>query len=88
MTADSRDERCAAAIGRLPVLCESANLRLLAALAYFERAIRLLAAGHGPTKFAGEAIVNLSKSLEMLFFATNHEMPLKPDCGSLATRNL
>lgn len=43
MTADSRDKRCAAAIERLPVLCEPANLRLLAALAYFERAIRLLA---------------------------------------------
>lgn len=67
MTADSRDERCAAAIERLPVLCEPANLRLLAAIAYFERAIRLLAAGHGPTEFAGEAIVNLSKALEVLF---------------------
>jgi hypothetical protein len=67
MTADSRDERCAAAIERLPVLCEPTNLRLLAALAYFERAIRLIAAGHGPTEFAGEAIVNLSKSLEVLF---------------------
>jgi hypothetical protein len=67
MTKDSRDERCAAAIERLPVLCEPANLRVLAALAYFERAIRLLAAGHGPTEFAGEAIVNLSKALEVLF---------------------
>ena len=67
MTGDSRDERCAAAIERLRVLCEPANLRALAALAYFERAIRLLAAGHGPTEFAGEAIVNLSKALEVLF---------------------
>jgi hypothetical protein len=67
MTKDSRDERCAAAIERLSVLCEPANLRVLAALAYFERAIRLLAAGHGPTEFAGEAIVNLSKALEVLF---------------------
>jgi hypothetical protein len=67
MTADSRDERCAAAIERLPVLCEPTNLRLLAALAYFERAIRLIAAGHGPTEFAGEAIVNLSKALEVVF---------------------
>ena len=66
MTKDSRDERCAAAIERLSVLAP-ANLRVLAALAYFERAIRLLAAGHGPTEFAGEAIVNLSKALEVLF---------------------
>jgi len=43
MTADSRDERCAAAIERLPVFCEPANLRLLAALAYFERAVTALA---------------------------------------------
>jgi hypothetical protein len=67
MTAGSRDERCAAAIERLPVLCEPTNLRLLAALAYFERAIRLIVAGHGPTEFAGEAIINLSKVLEVLF---------------------
>jgi hypothetical protein len=67
MTPNSRDERCAAAIARLPVLCDAANLRLLAALAYFARAIRLLAAGHGPTEFAGEAVVNLSKALEVLF---------------------
>jgi hypothetical protein len=40
---------------------------LLAALAYFERAIRLIAAGHGPTEFAGESIVNFSKALEVLF---------------------
>lgn len=88
MTADSRDERCAAAIERLPVLCEPANLRLLAALAYFDRAIRLLIAGHGPTEFAGEAIVNLSKALEVLFPATNQGTPLKLDCDSLAMSKL
>jgi hypothetical protein len=66
-TPESRDQRCVTAIERLSVLCDASNLRLLAAVAYFERAMRLLAAGHGPTEFAGEAITNLSKALEVLF---------------------
>jgi hypothetical protein len=62
-----RNSRCAQAIERLPVLCDPRNRRLLAAITYFQRAIRLLSAGVGPTEFAGEAVVNLAKTLEVLF---------------------
>lgn len=62
-----RDERCLRALERLPVLCDSRNVRLLAAAAYVQRAARLLAAGIGPSEFSGEAVINLAKALEVLF---------------------
>ena len=62
-----RNSRCAKAIERLPALCDPSNRRLLAACTYFQRAVRLLLAGTGPTEFAGEAVVNLAKALEVLF---------------------
>jgi hypothetical protein len=62
-----RNSRCAKALERLPVLCDPRNRRLLAACTYFQRAVRLLSAGAGPTEFAGEAVVNLAKTLEVLF---------------------
>jgi hypothetical protein len=62
-----RNSRCAQAIERLPMLCDPRNRRLLAAITYFQRAVRLLSAGAGPTEFAGEAVVNLAKTLEVLF---------------------
>jgi hypothetical protein len=65
-----RNSRCAQAIERLPVLCDPRNRRLLAACTYFQKAIRLLSAGAGPTEFAGEAVVNLAKTLEVLFPGT------------------
>ncbi len=62
-----RDSRCAGALERLPILCDPRNRRLLAACVYFEKAVRLLFVGAGPSEFAGEAIVNLAKVLEVLF---------------------
>jgi hypothetical protein len=62
-----RDERCLRALKRLPLLCDSSNARLLAAAAYVQRAARLLAVGVGPSEFAGEAVINLAKALEVLF---------------------
>lgn len=40
---------------------------MLAAAFYFHRAMLLMAAGPGPSDFAGEAILNLAKVLEVLF---------------------
>lgn len=62
-----RDDRVSSALGRVPLLCDPRNVRLLAATAYFHKAVRLLVAGAGPSEFAGEAIVNLAKCLEVLF---------------------
>lgn len=62
-----RNSRCARAVERLPTLCDPRNRRLLAACTYFQKAVRLLSAGSGPTEFAGEAVVNLAKTLEVLF---------------------
>jgi hypothetical protein len=63
----SRDERLVQALQWLPSLTNRANARLLAAFSYLHKAMRLLACGEGPSEFAGEAIVNLSKCLESLF---------------------
>lgn len=41
--------------------------RIHAALGYFFKACRLLAAGNGPWEFMPEVILNLTKSLEILF---------------------
>jgi hypothetical protein len=47
----------------------SDNYRIHAALGYFHKACRLLAAGNGPWEFMSETILNLTKSLEILFGA-------------------
>jgi hypothetical protein len=62
-----RDARLLRALDRLPALSDVANARLLAASAYFHNAVRLLALGQGPSEFAGEAVVDLAKVLEVLF---------------------
>src|SRR4029077_4602661 len=61
-----RDSRILSAVERLPILCGSRNQRLLAACSYFQRANRLVGVGDGPAEFAGEAIVNLAKCIEVL----------------------
>jgi hypothetical protein len=67
LTSEHRDERVRQSLDLIPLLCEPQNIRLLAAGAYFQQAVRLLVSGTGPSEFAGEAIVNLAKSLEALF---------------------
>jgi hypothetical protein len=67
ITPAMRDGRVIAALDRVPLLCDDRNVRLLAATAYFHKAVRLLVAGAGPSEFAGEAVVNLAKCLEVLF---------------------
>lgn len=77
--AEDRDVRCRRAIECLPVLCDPKNARLLAASAYFRQSDRLIAVGNGPSEFAGEAVINLAKVLEVLF-------PGKPDRTREAVR--
>src|ERR1700730_10853521 len=43
------------------------SYRIHAALGYFYKACRLLAAGNGPWEFMPETVLNLTKSLEILF---------------------
>ncbi|HXL89437.1 MAG TPA: hypothetical protein VN969_10765 [Streptosporangiaceae bacterium] len=62
-----RDARLQRALMRVPLLCAAPNVRLLAAAAYFQKASRLFLAGIGPSEFAGEAVVNLAKCLDVLF---------------------
>jgi len=47
--------------------------RLRAALGYFYKACRLIAAGNGPWEFMSETILNLTKSLEILFDVPSNE---------------
>jgi hypothetical protein len=63
----SRDKRLVDGLRRFTALCEPENIRLLAASSYFHRAVLLLESGPGPSDFAGEAVVNLAKLLEVLF---------------------
>jgi hypothetical protein len=67
LRAVDRDERVLEALARLPVLCDHRYVRLLAGLAYLDKAVRLLAIGIGPSDFAAEAVLNLAKCLEVLF---------------------
>jgi hypothetical protein len=69
----TRNAKCLKAIEYLPLLCEPHNARLLAAVAYLQQAARLLVVGNGPSEFAGEAIINLAKVLEVLFPARPEE---------------
>jgi hypothetical protein len=62
-----RDQRLVDSLRRFTALCEPENIRLLAASSYFHRAVLLLESGPGPSDFAGEAVVNLAKVLEVLF---------------------
>jgi hypothetical protein len=68
-----RDERLVRALSDVAIVADDQHVRLLAALAYFHRAARLLVAGIGPSEFAGEAVVNLAKCLEALFPAVPQE---------------
>jgi hypothetical protein len=52
---------------RLELLLPEENIRLFAALNYFHIACRLPIVGINPWEFMGEALLNLSKVLEILF---------------------
>lgn len=66
-TTELQESRFAASWQRLSILSHPENRRLLAALHYFHLASRLEVAGDSPWEFMGEVILNLSKTLEILF---------------------
>src|ERR1700728_1029963 len=76
---DERNARCLRAFERVPMLSDPSNARVLAAVAYFQQAARLVAVGSGPSEFAAEAVVNLGKVIEALF-------PERPDRTREAAR--
>jgi hypothetical protein len=66
-TEDEQKERVATALSLYGSGLGNNPYRIHAALGYFYKACRLIAAGNGPWEFMPEAILNFSKSLEILF---------------------
>jgi hypothetical protein len=66
-TEDEQNERVANALSLYGSDLGAEPYRIHAALGYFYKACRLIAAGNGPWEFMSEALLNFSKSLEVLF---------------------
>jgi hypothetical protein len=66
-TQDEQETRAMASLKRFEIIAVEDNRRLVAALHYFHVFCRLCRAGNTPWEFMSEAIVNLSKILEVLF---------------------
>jgi hypothetical protein len=66
-TQDEQEKKTCDSWCRFDVLAKPGNRRLIAALHYFHVFCRLCRAGNTPWEFMGEALVNLSKILEVLF---------------------
>jgi len=66
-TQDEQQEKAASSWTRFDIIGNPSNRRLLAALHYFHLFCRLCRAGQSPWEFMAEAIMNLSKILEVLF---------------------
>jgi hypothetical protein len=66
-TDESRSEQLDRAFGLFGKLCDEAARRMLASMVYFSRAARLVETGDSRYEFMAEAILNLAKSLEVLF---------------------
>lgn len=66
-TQDEQEDKVAISWSRFNVLAKPGNRRLIAALHYFHVFCRLCRAGQTPWEFMAEAIMNLSKILEVLF---------------------
>jgi hypothetical protein len=64
---DQQGERVKKAWDHMRMLGFHQNRRVLAALGYFHAASRLSRVGHSPWEFMGEIILNLNKTLEVLF---------------------
>lgn len=73
VSTEDRDSRLKSMLDRFVFLCEATNVRFLAAVSYFHRAVKLQTVGSGPSDFAGESIVNLAKVLEVLFNGDNRD---------------
>lgn len=66
-TQDEQEAKAANSWLRFNVISEPSRRRLIAALHYFHIACRLTRVGNSPWEFMGEAILNFSKVLEVLF---------------------
>jgi len=88
ITKSMRDSRCTQAIEYLPVLCNPDNRRLLAACTYLQKAARLTSTGNGPSEFAGEAVVNMAKSLEVLFPGSQSRNSVRDGLKTIGYENL
>jgi hypothetical protein len=66
-TQEQQEERFASAWKRVGVLSEPHRRRLVAGLHYFHVACRLARAGSTAGEFVAEVVLNLAKSLEVLF---------------------
>lgn len=66
-TQEEQERKVARSWERFGLLSSPGNRRLIGALHYFYKASRLRNAGHSPWEFTAEIILNLSKSLEILF---------------------
>ena len=66
-TKEDSEKKIGTSLEGMYVFEGTANRRLAATLHYFHVACRLVAAGNGPWEFMAEAILNLSKVLEVLW---------------------
>lgn len=64
---DHQEKSVVLAWDRVVVVAARERRRLLAAIAYFHTAVRLLDVSHTPGEFLAESILNFSKVLEVLF---------------------
>jgi hypothetical protein len=64
---ESRSEQLDQAFGMMGGLSDESARRMLASIVYFSRAARLVETGDSRFEFMAEAILNLAKSLEVLF---------------------
>jgi hypothetical protein len=71
---EEQEKRVATALSLYGSDLGTKQYRIHAALGYFYKACRLIAAGNGPWEFMPEAILNLSKSLEILFNNTVNQV--------------
>ena len=66
-TQELQEQRAACSWDRFKIVSKPGNRRVLGALHYFHVACRLVRAGNTPWEFMSEALLNLSKVLEVLF---------------------
>lgn len=70
LTSEILEEHVAGFFKTLPLISETKNRRLVAAIYYFYTSSRLLVSGHSQWEFMAECILNLNKTLEILFGGT------------------
>ena len=74
VTADLLEQFVVSAVGRLGMVQETSQRRLMASLRYFHVAARLLTAGTSIWEFMPECILNLCKALQVLLGEKNDEI--------------